>query len=78
MLGFYYHEGKWVKKNYEKAVEWYRLASKQGNEVAQYNLGLCYLYGDGVKKSKKLAIKWLSLATTNGHKKAFNILKTIK
>ena len=27
--------------------DWYNKAANNGNEVAQYNLGLCHQYGNG-------------------------------
>ena len=33
--------------NYVKAVEWFRKAAEQGNDVAQYNLAMCYERGEG-------------------------------
>lgn len=36
--------------------------AKDGNPIAQYNLGMCYYNGDGTKENEKEAIKWLHKA----------------
>ena len=38
-LGYLYANGRGVEQNYAKAVKWYTLAAKQGNMIAQNNLG---------------------------------------
>lgn len=37
-LGFMYHHGYGVAQDSEKAVDFYKMAAKQGNRYAQYNL----------------------------------------
>ena len=39
-IGFCYKNGKGVTQDLVKAVEYYTLAANQGNDVAQYNLGI--------------------------------------
>lgn len=39
VLGAMYSEGKGVKQDYKKAIEWHEKAAYQGYSVAQYNLG---------------------------------------
>jgi TPR repeat protein len=34
-LGWMYHNGKGVTKNYQEAIKWYRKAAEQGNADAQ-------------------------------------------
>ena len=41
-LGCYYIQGKTVKKDVEKAVEWWTKSAEQKNSDAQFNLGLYY------------------------------------
>ena len=41
-------------------------AAKQGNAVAQYNLGVMYQQGKGVPKNDKTAGKWYTLAAEQG------------
>ena len=44
--------------DYKTAFEkWQRLA-REGNSIAQFNLGLMYDKGDGVRQSFPKAVKW--------------------
>ena len=49
--------------------EWTPLA-KQGDAVAQYNLGNMYRLGQGVPKDDKTAVKWYRLAAEQGYARA--------
>jgi TPR repeat protein len=62
--------GQGVVKEYAEAVKWYRLAAQQGNEFAQYNLGVMYANGQGVVKDYAEATKLFRLAAQQGHKTA--------
>jgi len=44
-LGYMYHYGLGVEKNYEEAVRLYRLSADQGNALGQNNLGYMYRHG---------------------------------
>ena len=46
--------------------EWTPLA-KQGDAVAQYNLGVMYAQGQGVPQDYKTAVKWYRLAAEQGN-----------
>ena len=48
---------------------WQKLAN-QGNNAAQFNLGLMYFKGDGVKQNLSKAAKWYRLAAMQGNNKA--------
>ena len=67
-----------VAQDYKEAVKWYRLAAKQGNDVAQFNLGLKYAHGVGVPQSYQETYNWLSLAAASGHKAAKESLESLK
>ena len=41
-----------------QAVHWYTKAAEQGNEWAQYNLGLMYAEGRGVEEDDAQAVYW--------------------
>ena len=56
--------------NYVKAVEWFRKAAEQGNDVAQYNLAMCYERGEGVVKDLAEAVKWFRKAAEQGEAEA--------
>jgi TPR repeat protein len=44
--------------------------AKQGNAVAQYNLGHMYYNGQGVPQDYKTAVKWWKLAAEQGYARA--------
>jgi len=69
-LGFCYFMGRGMKKNYELAVKYYRIAAGKGDVKAQWNLGLCYEYGDGVQVSERWSNYWLDKAANQGHEQA--------
>lgn len=58
-------------------VERYRLAAKNGNAGAQYNLGLCYERGNGVTKNLEQAVYWYRKAAAQGHPKAKDLLNKL-
>ena len=66
-LGYCYHNGQGVAKDYVEAVKWYRKAAEQGNAAAQCNLGICYEHGNGVRKDKAEAVKWYRKAAEQGN-----------
>ena len=58
-LGCAYSSGDGVPKDLKKAFYWFELSAKQGERVAQYNLGRHYHYGLGIeKKDIHKAIEW--------------------
>ena len=59
---------------YEKAVEWFEKAARQGDASAQYALGMMYMGGNGVEKDTQTAYYWLSEAADQGHSNARLIL----
>jgi uncharacterized protein len=40
-----YDNGRGVKQDYKKAIEWYEKSANQGNTKAQFNLGIMYANG---------------------------------
>lgn len=50
------------KGNYANAVEYYRIASAMGNDLAISNLGYCYLYGRDIEQNLSLAIAYFEIA----------------
>ena len=65
-----YFEGQGVPQDDKEAFKWYRLAAKQGQVEAQYNLGAMYFKGQGVPQDYKEALKWYRLAAAQGYAKA--------
>ena len=59
-----------VTQDYAKDVESYRKAAKQGDAMAQYNLGVCYHEGQGVEKDYSKAVEWYRKAAEQGNARA--------
>ena len=55
-----------MKKNYEEALKWWRLAAANGSAGAQNGLGVLYEYGLGVSQDYAQAKDWYSKACDNG------------
>ena len=62
------------KKDYVKAVEYFRKAAEQGHARAQFYLGYCYNAGQGVAKDYAEAVKWYRKAAEQGDAWAQNNL----
>ena len=60
-----YATAKEIARNYKEASKWYRKAAEQGNEDAQYNLGVMYGEGKGVTQDQKIAHMWFNIAAAN-------------
>ena len=69
-LGLMYDRGDGVRKDYGKAVEFYRAAAEQGDITAQYNMGVMYENGRGVEKDYKKAVEWYTKAAEQGYAQA--------
>ncbi len=61
----YYH-GHGVKRNYEKAREYYEKSAALGDVDALHNLGFLYVKGLGVKKDLKKAEDYFRQAAALG------------
>ncbi len=74
-LGVAYFHGRGVEQDYVAASKWYQAAAEQGNDKAQFNLGLMCLDGNqGVAKDEAEAARWFRKASEHGHAKArFNL-----
>ena len=66
-LGNAYYNGIIKEKNYEMAVEYYKLTIKGGNIDALNNLGICYEYGNGVERNNDKALELYEKAKEKGH-----------
>ncbi len=51
---------------YSEALQWFRKAAEQGDDVAQYNLGTMYYNGDGVPQDYGEAVQWFRKAAEQG------------
>jgi hypothetical protein len=61
-----YGNGQGVPRDDEAAVKWYRRAAEQGNDRAQYSLGLMCINGQGIQQDYKEAMKWFRKAAEQG------------
>ncbi len=65
-LGKNYEAGRGgLKKDYEQASAWYRLAAEQGDPYAQASLGLLYRFGKGVQRDLVQAYMWLEVSASH-------------
>ncbi len=53
----------YVNDDFEKAVEYYRIASAMGDVHATSNLGYCYLYGRSIEQNLSLALAYFNIAS---------------
>ena len=77
-LGCMYHNGQGVPKDYQKAAQWFRLATTQGNAKAQFNLGGMYYKGKGLPMDYVLAHLWVGRAAERGFPKAVTFRETLE
>lgn len=61
-----------IAKQYERAIELYKLAASHGNASAIFNLGVCLELGIGVEKNYKFAYQCYKEAASMGHQKALH------
>lgn len=59
-----------VTQNYERAIDWFKLAARQGIANAAYNLGVMYQQGMGTAQDMDLALNWYRRAAQLGHAEA--------
>ena len=64
-LGQCYSSGKDLPKDDALAAFWFRKAAEQGDDRAQYNLGISYYNGEGVAKDMVEAYAYLNLASAS-------------
>ncbi|WP_368859243.1 tetratricopeptide repeat protein [Xenorhabdus bovienii] len=62
-----YELGEIVPQDYQKAMEWYLKASKQGLSTAQNNIGILYRKGRGVPQNYQKAMEWYLKAAKVGN-----------
>ena len=73
-----YAAGRGVAKDERKAVEWWQKAAKQGDAVAQHNLGFMYLTGRGVAQNDRNAVEWWQKAAAQGEENAKKMLESLR
>lgn len=64
-LGFWYCNGeRGLEKDIAESNRWFLMAANNGNDEAQFQIGVKYDYGIGVRKSHKEALKWFMRAAS--------------
>lgn len=77
-IGIGYFRGIYgYPKDAYMAFDYFKRASSQFNNLAEYNLGVMYLTGTGCSKNIDMAIKYFRDASGTGHNKAANKLGDI-
>ena len=71
-LGWMYHEGKGVPRDYKEAVELYEKAAEQGYAPGQAYLASAYAEGKGVDKDYQKALELFRKAIAQNDPHAFN------
>lgn len=61
-----------------QALRHFQVLAAQGNDAAQYNLGLMYLNGFGVPVDGVQARYWLGQAAAQGYAKAKDMLEKVR
>ncbi len=78
-MGCCYRHGDGVKKNGEKAVEWYEMGAKLGDTDCMVNIAYMYEKGkSGLKKDLAKAAKWYKKALLAGEEAAAGVLRKNK
>lgn len=60
-------EGRGIKQDYTKAIEWHEKAALQGHAKAQVLLGLCFAKGTGVEQNSTKAVECYEKAALQGY-----------
>lgn len=77
-LGYCYHEGVGVKRDFKLAVRSYKIAAAAGIDKAQFNLALCHLNGEGVLSNESRGLQWLRKAARKKHAPSLTLLRKLR
>jgi len=72
-----YADGEGVPQNYQEAMAWFAKAAANGNDNAQWKLGLGYIKGIGVPHDERKAVVWFKRAANHGNIRAQNALSDL-
>lgn len=64
------YSGKKLPRDNQQALHWLKLSAAQGNDMAQYNIGLIYRDGSGVAKNPEQARQWFQKSAEQGNNMA--------
>ena len=65
-IGYMYHRGIGVERDYGKAISYYTVASYHDGGVAFYNLSLMYMRGEGVRVNLEKALDYMKKSAAEG------------
>lgn len=65
-----------TNKDYVTALARYLVLAKQGNAIAQYNVGAFYLNGLGIQKDEKQAYDWFAKSAAQGYARAASVMQS--
>ena len=72
-----YADGEGVPQNYREAMAWFAKAAANGNDNAQWKLGLGYIKGIGVPHDERKAVLWFKRAANHGDIRAQSALSDL-
>ncbi|WP_158652268.1 tetratricopeptide repeat protein [Helicobacter bizzozeronii] len=73
-LGVMYKNGQGVRKDYRRALEYFKKAIDAGLVGVYNNIGMMYLKGQGMKQDYAKALKYFKIAARVGVAGAYNNL----
>ena len=65
-LGTLFEDGRYVGRDFRRAIFWYRKSADKGNAEGQLNLGRMYRGGLGVERDERRAVFWYRAAAGQG------------
>lgn len=78
LIALKYRTGKDVNIDYKKAMNLYLTAAKEGNALAQLNIGNMYENGEGIGVNREKALEWYKLAHKNGSASAKYYIESLE
>ena len=72
-----YADGEGVPQNYRDAMAWFSKAAANGNDKAEWKLGLGYIKGIGVPHDERKAAVWFKRAANYGNMRAQSALSDL-
>jgi TPR repeat protein len=77
-IGYMYHNGQGVVKDFNEAFKWYAAAADKGLGMAMHNVAVMYTYGEGTPKNLLAAKSWHEKAIAAGYKDSEEKLKEVE
>ena len=72
--GEIYEEGQGIKRDYEQAQKYYRMAAGKGLAEAKYKLGMMYKNGKGLEEDWLKAVEMILEAADQGSVRLFRVI----